>query len=298
MLSICIPIYNYDLSPLVNSLHEQGKTLDIPFEIILADDASDNFYRNLNQKLNNLEHVKYIQLEKNIGRAKIRNYLAKKANFPYLLIMDCDSITPDNKFLERYLPFCKNTNIIVCGGTTHYPSPGDNSFLLRWLYGKNREEKTAAQRNQNPNNSFMTNNFLISKKLFEKFRLNEAITGYGHEDTYFGYQLKKAGINIIHIDNPLIHTGLEPADVYVRKTEEAIHNLLKIYEITNYDQEFVNMVSLLKTFRKIKKWRLTYFLQIIFKTFNYKIKNNLLSSNPKLWILYLYKLGYICKAAK
>jgi len=298
MLSICIPIYNYDLSPLVNSLHEQGKTLDIPFEIILADDASDNFYRNLNQKLNNLEHVKYIQLEKNIGRAKIRNYLAKKANFPYLLIMDCDSITPDNKFLERYLPFCKNTNIIVCGGTTHYPSPGDNSFLLRWLYGKNREEKTAAQRNQNPNNSFMTNNFLISKKLFEKFRLNEAITGYGHEDTYFGYQLKKAGINIIHIDNPLIHTGLEPADVYVRKTEEAIHNLLKIYEITNYDQEFVNMVSLLKTFRKIKKWRLTYFLQIIFKTFNYKIKNNLLSSNPKLWILDLYKLGYICKAAK
>ena len=298
MLSICIPIYNYDLSPLVNSLHEQGKTLDIPFEIILADDASDNFYRNLNQKLNNLEHVKYIQLEKNIGRAKIRNYLAKKANFPYLLIMDCDSITPDNKFLERYLPFCKNTNIIVCGGRTHYPSPGDNSFLLRWLYGKNREEKTAAQRNQNPNNSFMTNNFLISKKLFEKFRLNEAITGYGHEDTYFGYQLKKAGINIIHIDNPLIHTGLEPADVYVRKTEEAIHNLLKIYEITNYDQEFVNMVSLLKTFRKIKKWRLTYFLQIIFKTFNYKIKNNLLSSNPKLWILDLYKLGYICKAAK
>ncbi len=298
MLSICIPIYNYDLSPLVNSLHEQGKTLDIPFEIILADDASDNFYRNLNQKLNNLEHVKYIQLEKNIGRAKIRNYLAKKANFPYLLIMDCDSITPDNKFLERYLPFCKNTNIIVCGGTTHYPSPGDNSFLLSWLYGKNREEKTAAQRNQNPNNSFMTNNFLISKKLFEKFRLNEAITGYGHEDPYFGYQLKKAGINIIHIDNPLIHTGLEPADVYVRKTEEAIHNLLKIYEITNYDQEFVNMVSLLKTFRKIKKWRLTYFLQIIFKTFNYKIKNNLLSSNPKLWILDLYKLGYICKAAK
>ena len=298
MLSICIPIYNYDLSPLVNSLHEQGKTLDIPFEIILADDASNNFYRNFNQKLNNLEYVKYIQLEKNIGRAKIRNYLAKKANFPYLLIMDCDSITPDNKFLERYLPFCKNTNIIVCGGTTHYPSPGDNSFLLRWLYGKNREEKTAAQRNQNPNNSFMTNNFLISKKLFKKFRLNEAIMGYGHEDTYFGYQLKKAGINIIHIDNPLIHTGLEPADVYVRKTEEAIHNLLKIYEITNYDQEFVNMVSLLKTFRKIKKWRLTYFLQIIFKTFNYKIKNNLLSSNPKLWILDLYKLGYICKAAK
>ncbi len=295
MLSICIPIYNFNLKPLVNSLHEQGKTLGIPVEILLADDASNNYYKKINNTLDNLEHVKYLQLNRNIGRAKIRNYLADKAVYQYLLFMDCDSMTPDEKYLERYIPYCSGS-IIVCGGRTHYPTHGDDFFRLRWRYGTSREEKTALQRKKNPNNSFMTNNFLISKDLFKRFWLNESITGYGHEDTYFGYQLKKAGVGIVHIDNPLIHAGLEASDVFLGKTKEAIGNLLKIYELTGYEREFASMVSLLQTYRKIERWRLTFFMRLIFNIFHNLMEKNLLGSNPKMWVLDLYKLGYICKS--
>ncbi len=294
MLSVCIPVYNFNLKPLVSSLHKQGKTLGVAFEILLADDDSDDHYKTVNQPLDSLEHVKYLQLDKNIGRAKIRNYLAEKAGYPYLLFMDCDSMTPDDDYLMRYISYCKGS-IIVCGGRTHYPTPGNECFRLRWRYGTKREENPASLREKNPNNSFMTNNFLISKDLFKKFWLNEAITGYGHEDTYFGYQLKKNKVRVIHIDNPLIHVGLEPSQVYLAKTKEAINNLLHIYEISGYDPDLAEMVSLLNTFRKIKRWNLSFFMRFFYNMFNGLMQKNLLGSNPKLWILDLYKLAYICK---
>lgn len=294
MLSICIPVYNYDVTALVSSLHLQGINLNIPFEILLVDDASDDSYREKNQELNKLEQVNYIQLDKNIGRAKIRNFLADSAQYHNLVFMDCDSAVPNDKYLERYLDYCK-AKAVVCGGRTHHPTPGGKAFKLRWLYGTRREEKTASQRAEKPNNSFMTNNFLISKDIFIKFKLNESIKGYGHEDTFFGYQLKKANTEITHIDNPLIHTGLETSEVFLQKTKEAINNLLGIYKTVNYDNKFAEMVSLLNAYRKISNWKLVFFFRWFYNLYHRPMENNLLGSNPKLWIFDLYKLGYLCK---
>ena len=39
-LSILIPVYNWDCTRLDRDLHFQGLTLDIPYEIIVADDCS------------------------------------------------------------------------------------------------------------------------------------------------------------------------------------------------------------------------------------------------------------------
>ncbi len=297
MLSICIPVYNYDIRPLARSLHAQGEKLKIPFEIIIADDASENIYRAINKEPDNLKHFTYIQLNENIGRSMIRNHLAEKASYPYLLFMDWDSLPPDDLYLERYMSYCKDS-IIVCGGRCHSPAPGDKSLKLRWYYGINREEKTATQRNLKPNSSFMTNNFLISKDLFKEFYLNEAISGYGHEDTYFGYQLKKNKIPVIHIDNPLIHVGLEPSHHYLEKTKKAISNLLNIYKISGYDKDIVEMISLLKAFCRIKRYKITFLMRFIYTIFRRSMEKNLLGSKPKLWIFDLYKLGYICKISK
>ena len=42
MLSILIPVYNYNAVDLVQKLHEQASQAGIPFEILLLDDNSDN----------------------------------------------------------------------------------------------------------------------------------------------------------------------------------------------------------------------------------------------------------------
>ncbi len=40
MLSILIPVYNFNSRPLLESLHSQAEALNIEYEIVVADDAS------------------------------------------------------------------------------------------------------------------------------------------------------------------------------------------------------------------------------------------------------------------
>ena len=105
-----------------------------------------------------------------------------------------------------------------------YDSHNDlqSKFMLHWLHGLKREQSFAKDRNIQPNRSFKTNNFFIEKKVFNKVRFNENIQGYGHEDTLFGYELDKQNFTIFHIDNPVVHLGLESSEEFLRKTIEIL----------------------------------------------------------------------------
>ena len=99
----------------------------------------------------------------------------------------------------------------------------------------------------------MTNNFLIQKNVFQKHHFNDKIYRYGHEDTLLGFELKKAEIDIKHINNPVLHGQLETNKIFLRKTVSGIENLLFLLKEVNNDPEFINDVSLLKTFFRVKK---------------------------------------------
>ncbi len=208
MISILIPVYNCNIVSLVNELHNQASVASVPVEIIVVDDCSSELLRDQNKDVNKLPGVKFIELEKNIGRASIRNKLAGMASFPTLLFMDCDSEVPDPDYIKNYLPYC-GKEVVVCGGRIYRPVPPDEpEMMLRWLYGIKREQLPANVRSKDPYHSFMTNNFLISRSILSQIRFDESLVQYGHEDTLFGFELKKKGIPVIHIQNPLIHTGL------------------------------------------------------------------------------------------
>ncbi|HEX8350923.1 MAG TPA: glycosyltransferase, partial [Hymenobacter sp.] len=75
-LSILIPIYNRDVTELVQTLQQQATEWEGPVEIICLDDGSQEEFRALNQPLASLAGVHYEELSHNIGRAAIRNRLA------------------------------------------------------------------------------------------------------------------------------------------------------------------------------------------------------------------------------
>ena len=52
MLSILIPVYNYDCSELVAALDKQAVRLNINYEILVADDASEESFRQRNRVIN------------------------------------------------------------------------------------------------------------------------------------------------------------------------------------------------------------------------------------------------------
>jgi len=287
MLSILIPVYNFDVCALVKRLHQQALLLDVSFEFIVMEDASAPEFVAKNTVLQTLSNVQYIVLEKNMGRSKIRNHLAAKAQYDYLLFMDCDSMPVDDQYLQNYV-----TNLhpqqLLYGGRCYQPTPPfEQALYFHWWYGINREQSSAEQRQQQPHRSFMTNNFLIPKTIFQAIKFDENITQYGHEDTLFGIELEQRLIPIQHLNNPLEHIGLEENKVFIRKSRQAIQNLYDLHQKQYLDKE----VKLLRFFIKTKLFHIP--ISIIFSFIQSFLLRQLYSKTPSLLLFDVYKLGYL-----
>jgi len=116
MLSICIPIYNFDVTGLVVTLHQQAVRQNIAAEVVCIDDCSDEAFRAKNKDICNT-YGKYIQLEENVGRAKIRNLFLQYAIYDYLLFLDCDSVLIASNFVKKYTEAIIKSNAkVLCGG--------------------------------------------------------------------------------------------------------------------------------------------------------------------------------------
>lgn len=292
MISVCIPIYNYDVRELVSELYAQLKETDIAHEILLMDDASSDRYRAIHAGMASYPTVRYIQLNKNIGRSKIRNRLAVEAAYPYLIFMDCDSEIAGKQYIRNYLSILK-PGIVCSGGHIYDLKKPDQKKYFHWKYGIARESKTAEQRRAISNFGFGSTNFLIDKHIFEQVRFDESLEGYGHEDTFFGIQLLIRGISIEHIDNPTLHKGLEDAEVFLAKTENAVCNLHQVRYILNvHYPEYARYSKLLKMTAMIEKLKLTFLIRGIFCITRSALKKNLLGKKPSLLLFDLYKLGF------
>ena len=228
-LSVLIPIHNRPVGELVNSLFAQITDWPGPVEIMLLDDFSSEKFRRLNRPLGTLPGVTYHELARNVGRAAIRNQLAATAPHEWLLLLDNDSLLPDPHFLARYAA-ARHRAAVLIGGTCYEAAPPtDPALHLRWHYGQAREARPAAVRQAAPHGQLTINNALIQADIFRRFSLDERLTGYGHEDTKFGIELAAAQVAILHLDNPVLHDGLEPAAVFLHKSEQAVRNLAQVY---------------------------------------------------------------------
>lgn len=289
MISICIPLYNFDAIGLISELQQQIKRCEVPCELILIDDYSQEEYRKVYRSISGTHQ--YIELPQNVGRAKIRNLFLEYSNQPYLLFLDCDSIIQNPDFLKNYIQIIAENPDIVCGGRVYPSEKPDQEHLLRWKYGIERESKTCSERQKDPNRSFMTNNFLIKKELFQDIQFDERLTQYGHEDTLFGLELAKRGITITHIENPVLNGDIETNEEFLKKTEDGIENLVKILEFTQHDPKIKENITLLKTFSQIQ-WAKPI-LKPIFKLINPIIRKWLSKRGSSVSLFNLYKLGLL-----
>ncbi len=252
MISICIPVYNFNIEPLISQLSKQIEVQDIPMEIIVIDDASQKYKPE--NKTACQDHT-YIELPQNIGRSKIRNLFLEYAQHPYLLFLDGDSLVESEDFLSDYAAAIREKPSVVYGGRVYPKTPPARSKKLSWKYGTRKESQAHKYRKDNPNQSFMTHNFLIQKEVFRENQFDERLVDYGHEDTLFGFMLKNKNIEITHIDNPVVNGDIETNQEYLKKTDKGIANLVKILRMLDYDQKLMEDVALLRFYNHIKKWK-------------------------------------------
>ena len=285
-----MPVYNFNVVDLINTILHQGRKSEKPFEIICIDDGSNKETLKLNSEISSNKSVNYQILKRNIGRAKIRNLFLEISNYENLLFIDCDCSIQNGNFLEKY--FEQLNNSVVYGGRKHHNKPPKNkNKKLRWLYGSKKEDQNFNYRVENPYHSFRSNNFLIKKEILSQIRFNENIKTYGHEDTLLSIELKKNKIDIYQINNPIYHEGIEDNSVFLEKTKSAIKNLVML-ERRELD---ISSVKLIKTYNLINKLKLMWLIFSFSKTISKLLERQLLSSRPSLRIFDLYKLIYFLR---
>jgi len=296
MLSVLIPIYNFDVKRLVTTLDQQLTQAGIPYEIIMADDCSEEVFRQKNAELAHGANIQYIQNETNMGRAKIRNHLADIAQHPYLLFIDCDAAIQHQHYIKKYIDAIETMRqqplFVINGGVAYQDEKPDNQYILRWTFGKKREEESAAKRALNPYHHFTPFNVVITKSLFQQIKFDETLTTYGHEDTLFGCQLKAHHIPYLHINNTLIHKGLDTNTEFLHKIRTSIDNLILLSENQKDNKLLFEDNRLLKTYQRSYKLGMLPLLRRIWQNKQAKMEKKL-SLKPSIYLLDLYKLSYM-----
>lgn len=291
MLSILIPVYNYVVFPLVLEVHKQCIAAGIPFEILCQDDCSSLFIEE-NRTVEQLSYCTFSQNTVNLGRGKNRNLLIQKAQFDWLLLLDCDTFPKDSLFIKNYLSFIeKPMTTLAFGGIIYHPKKPHNSQLLRWVYGQKREALSCAFRNKKPNSRALTSNLVIRKEIALSHPFPESISDYGYEDLSFLSNLRQQNITVFHLDNPTFHLNLETSAQFLAKTEIAIKNLIVLIQAKTIKP---NESKIIATFLWVKKLHLVQLTAWLFQQSKTVTTKNLLSDNPSLLLFDWYKLGYLC----
>jgi len=289
-LSILIPTYNDLCVNLVDELRQQAEQTGIAFEILVADDGStDTDIIRENSEITQWEHCHYLRQAENIGRAAIRNFLAKEAHYDWLLFIDSDMSMVRTDYLSEYISM-EGADVIdggvAIGGDAHALKGN-----LRYRYEKAAEhEHTVEIRQQNPYRDFHTANFLIRRDLMLTHPFDERFRYYGYEDVLFGKQLRGDHIAITHIDNPMGFCTFESNPDFVAKTEEGLRTLRQFRdELRGYSRliTLVEGIHLPIIISLIRCWH---------RLFGKWERKNLCGSHPSLRLFSLYKLGYfLCK---
>jgi len=289
MISILIPLYNDDCGQLAHDLLALARREQVPVEVIIGDDGStDERTLAMLQALDGSEGVTVLRTKENLGRARNCNRLADAAHGQWLLFVDSDASVPPGFSLSRYAQAAETGQAkVVCGSLRHPETNPNPAATLRWKYEKRADlQRTAAIRSKDPYARLSTFNLLVEAATFQSIRFSEQCQQYGYEDTLFGVALRQRGVPLLHIDNPLIHTGLEDNAVFLAKTETALRTLKALEGQMDGGSRLEN------TANRLRKWHLAGVFVAIWKLLRRPLRRNLLGTNPSLRAFNIYKLGY------
>jgi len=203
------------------------------------------------------------------------------------LVCDVKIISPE--FISKYSKQARQ-GVDVCSGGLVYDEtePDEHKYKLHWHYGTYRECKQSF---------FLSSNFLVKKKAFLDVQFDSPLNKYGHEDTLWGVEFKKKGMNMQFIDNPVLHEGLEEVNVYIDKSLQAVENLLILEKLIG-EKELAEHVKLYEFYKKFDKYKLAGLVALAEKWYHKKIIANLSGYSPSLKYFDWLRLAHFIRLKK
>ena len=124
-------------------------------------------------------------------------------------------------------------------------------------------------------------------------RFNEALSGYGYEDTMLALELKALNVSILHMDNPTRHLGLEAASEFIEKTGQAMLNLTRILRLLPQAQRrsAMRLFGLLRLYRLLRLLRLRHLTLWMYRAMEPFVRRNINGRRPWVRLFQLYKLA-------
>lgn len=287
-LSILIPTYNHVCLGLVKDLQAQASLLpDFEYEILVADDGStDKATIENNRYINELPHCRYIERDKNVGRAVIRNFLAKEATYEWLLFVDSDLYVDNPQFIHNYIQTPKGD--VIVGGLKIGGNSKELANNLRYRYEKSCEKSHDYQhRLGKGDKEFRTTNFIISRKVMQECPFDENFKFYGYEDVLLGKSIKEKGYTITHIDNPILLADYETNYQFINKTEEACRTL---YQFRKELQGYSKLIEYADKLNRL--YFVCPLIKFIYPWISLHIKARLIGNKINIFWFNIYKLMY------
>lgn len=286
MISILIPTYNYDASPLVRKLKQLADDIAIDHEIIVSDDGSAEKLME-NQRIEEIEDCTFLNNDENLGRAGNINRLVQNAKYRYCLLLDCDVSPVSTDFLSNYIKKMQPDKI--CFGGITYNKEKPTSGILRWKYGRYQEARSVKKRRSSPYRFLLTSNLLFDKQIIGEKLFDDRIKTYGYEDLLLAQYLKREKVPVHHIDNAVVHENLETSSIYLEKTKTALTNLARIVKEDLIDKD---LTGISKWGEISKKLGISGIFLFFYKKWKVKMEEQFLSKDPHLMLFKIYKLGF------
>lgn len=226
-LSIVTPFYRYDPSAMLKRFANAPAGV----EFVLLDDGSGSpeLLANVTQAAERIgAPVRIIVWEINRGRSMARNRLIGAAQGEYVLFLDADMLPDDSFFLSIWLGVIHTQEPDAAfGGLSLAHAPRSRETDLHYDMFERSDCRSAAQRARAPAQFTASANLLVRRDVLDRFPFDHGFVGWGFEDTDWALRVAEH-MQILHVDNPATHAGLDDIDQLLRKSAEAGPNFARL----------------------------------------------------------------------
>lgn len=261
VLSVLVPFYRDDPSPLIDALSDEAQALAGSVELIVLDDGScdDDLAQRVQARiLASRLPARFIRLKKNEGRSRGRNRLTSSARGGSYLFLDSDMLPDSRTFLQTWADLiARQDPAVAFGGFSLLQAPQDAAFAVHRAMSQRSECVPYQQRALQPEKYVYTSNLLVRRDVFVAESFDSEFSGWGWEDVEWAMRVARR-FRVIHLDNAATHLGLESADRLAGKYEQSVANFARVVDrhpdfVSRYPS--YRVARLLKKAPGVRQWR-------------------------------------------
>ncbi len=175
--------------------------------------------------------IKFYETRKKSGASKARNIGIDKSNSDIIAFIGDDTI-PTKSWLQKIVDFHSKhpkSNIGLLGKISWTSELAKDSFH-QWLENHAQFSFKKIKKQGTNWRNFYTSNISIKKSFIENERFSEEFSGWGFEDTEFGYRMQKKGLKLLFDKNyEVLHDHPQTLKKVLQNTKNARKNA-KIFE--------------------------------------------------------------------